>query len=193
MGMPQILDEQYNRSIWPKGDWISGLNSDGIDENQVVDSHGLKIIRVRDYKDKFILRTLQVEARKENPGFKLFDECSQDAFLAWSLRDGAYEPAGYSLITREFYDRRKNLDQFHWYPDTLNQLFVRKEMRRNRIGTGLLAWFVNSKGNFSVWVESPKWETRAILEKLGYKERNESYEVWQMREGLTQWIKGQSR
>lgn len=190
--MPQILDEQFNRSIWSNGGWISDYNQEGLDEVQGVDSRSLKIIRVRDYKDKFILRTLQAEARKENPGFKLFDECSQDALLAWSLRDGVFEPAGYALITREFYDRRKGVEQLHWCPDTLNQLFVRKELRRNRVGTGLLTWFVNSKGKGPVWVESPKWETRAMLEKLGYKERSESYEVWQMREGLTQWLRDQA-
>jgi len=182
--MPQMLNEEIYRSIWSRGDWAQDQDYAG--GTQAVIDDRSKIVKVRDYKDKFILRMLQQEARKETPGFRWFDERSQNAEISWSDREGMLEPSGYMLITPEFYDRRNGSDGFHWYPDTLNQLFVRKEFRRNGIATGMISRFANDRSG-PIWVESPKWETRAILDKIGYKETHERYEIWQMREGLTKW------
>ncbi|MCE5295514.1 MAG: hypothetical protein LLG16_00195 [Euryarchaeota archaeon] len=193
MGIPQTLSEEMNRSIWSRDDWITYYDPKEAESARGNRDLGLRFVRVRDYKDKFILRMLQEEARKENPGFKWFDDCAQDAVLTWNQRDGAMEPAGYILATREFYDRKKGSDNGHWYPYALNQLFVRKGARRNGIGTGLLSYFIKNGRGGSVWVESPKWETQAMLSKLGYKETRDRYEVWQMREGLTLWTKGRNR
>ncbi|MFA5312484.1 MAG: hypothetical protein WC375_04075 [Methanomassiliicoccales archaeon] len=191
--MPQTIYDEMNRSIWSKDDWITCYDPEEAGSAIGTEGRNLRAVRVRDYKDKFILKMLQGEARKENPGFKWFDECSQDALLAWALREGVLEPAGYILVTREFFDRRKGTEVSHWYPVTLNQMFIRKACRRKGIGTGLLSRFISARGNGPVWVESPKWETRAILSKLGYEETSERYEVWQMREGLTYWNKRQVR
>jgi GNAT superfamily N-acetyltransferase len=193
MGVPQTLSEEMNRSIWSRDDWITYYDPKEAESARGIGGLGLRFVRVRDYKDKFILRMLQEEARKENPGFKWFDDCSQDAVLTWTMRDGTMEPMGYILVTREFYDRKKGSDNGHWYPYTLNQLFVRKGTRRNGIGTGLLSYFIKNGESVSVWVESPKWETQAMLSKLGYKETRDRYEVWQMREGLTLWTKCRNR
>lgn len=185
--MPQTFDEEIGRSIWSKDDWINCDCLENLDRSQGTKLRNVKIVRVRDYKDRFIFKSLQIEARKENPGFKWYKDRSQDAFIAWSIIDGAIEPSGYVLTTKEFFDRTRGAEHSHWYPETLNQLFVRKSFRRNGVGTALLKNHISSQDGDQIWVESPKWETRTMLTKFGYEETNDRYEIWQMREGLTRW------
>ena len=58
-----------------------------------------RVSNVRDYKDRFILRMLQDEARRENPGFRLFDSGSQRAKVFWIGAGYNQRPVGY-LCTR---------------------------------------------------------------------------------------------
>ncbi|OPY34469.1 MAG: hypothetical protein A4E32_00196 [Methanomassiliicoccales archaeon PtaU1.Bin124] len=187
--MPISYNDELMRSTPETSYWGMGLEFTG---GAMMESKGPPVNRtrpVRDYKDKFILKFLQEEARRDNPGFKQFDGSIQDARIMWVKTEGDWEPAGYVIISRErqmpsAYERR-----LVFYPETLTQLFVRREQRRKGVGKELLREHILGRGHRPVWVESPKWETRAILAQLGYEETEERYEVWQMMEGLTKWVR----
>lgn len=187
--MPLSFDQERTRSMlesvgWPTG--IEPLSEGAADERtQAV----LRRTRVRDYKDRFILRQLQEEARHQNPGFCWLESGSQNAFVIWVDQGRGWEPAGYSIIAMERwayskYERRPVL-----FPETLSQIYVRSSQRRRGFARALVKDHMLSRGHRPVWVESPKWETRAILAQLGYEETEERYEVWQMMEGLTKWVR----
>ncbi|QLH74957.1 MAG: hypothetical protein HPY73_05575 [Methanomassiliicoccales archaeon] len=183
--MPQTFDDETYRSIWTKDIWSTGNLKDASSSLVNIDEDMINLVKVRDYKDEYILSILQRDARIENPGFKLHDRSKQEAVIAWTRVEGSKIPSGYYLVTKEHY---VGGSYPHWYPRTLNQLYVIKRMRRKGIGMRLLSDFISSDRSGKIWVESPKWETKNMLEKVGYSETQEPYEIWQMREGLTLWV-----
>jgi GNAT superfamily N-acetyltransferase len=149
----------------------------------------LHISRVRDYRDKFILRGLQDEARAENPGFLYLIEGKEKAKIVWIERETGMIPAGYYIYReprREFSKYAHSIVQF---PMVFSQLYVRPEYRRRKMATRLLQDFIHHSGGETIWVESPKDETKALLNKLGYHEPHIRYELWQMMEGLSRWMR----
>jgi len=152
-------------------------------------SAGARTNRVRDYKDKFILHFLQEEARRHDPGFCLYDDATQSANICWVCQNGIWEPAGYSIVAKERWAISKYESRAVLFPESLGQLYIRPSHRRNGLATSMVHGHILSRGHRPVWVMSPKWETKAILSKLGYEETEERYEVWQMMEGLTKWVR----
>jgi GNAT superfamily N-acetyltransferase len=187
--MMHTFDDELMRSICHSAGWSSFVEPNQIGEldDRSIDQ-GIRLVKVRDYKDKYVLKVLQDEARRESPGFKYYAEGREEAMLAWSNIKGEMMPSGYLIkgTERPYFSKGKNLNL--WYPETLTQIFVRKERRRLGIGMMLMSKHVSGTNKPSIWVESPKWETRTILEKLGFAETEERYELWQMMEGLTKWV-----
>jgi hypothetical protein len=149
----------------------------------------LRVSKVRDYRDKYILRGLQDEARVENPGFMYLIEGKEKAKMVWVKKEQGLEPAGYYIYReprREFSKYAHSVVQF---PMLFSQVYVRPEYRRKRVATRLVHDFINHSGSDTIWVESPKNETKALLNKLGYYEPHIRYELWQMMEGLSRWMK----
>lgn len=149
----------------------------------------LHISKVRDYRDRFILRGLQDEARVENPGFLYLIEGKEKAKIVWAKRERGMVPAGYYIYReprREFSKYAHSMVQF---PMLFSQVYVRPEFRRKRVATRLMHDFIHHSGSDTIWVESPKNETKALLNKLGYYEPHIRYELWQMMEGLSRWMK----
>jgi GNAT superfamily N-acetyltransferase len=149
----------------------------------------LRVSRVRDYRDKYILRGLQDEARVENPGFMYLIEGKEKAKMVWVEKERGLEPVGYYIYReprREFSKYAHSVVQF---PMLFSQVYVRPEFRRKRVATRLVYDFINHSGSDTIWVESPKNETKALLNKLGYYEPHIRYELWQMMEGLSRWMK----
>lgn len=188
--MIQTFDDEITRSICHSAVWASFVEPNHIGD---IEDRGIgqsiRLVKVRDYKDKFVLKVLQDEARRESPGFRYYTEGREQALLAWVNVKGDLVPSGYLIKSIERPFRPKEENRNLWCPETLTQLFVRKERRRLGIGMALMSKHVSGRGNGPVWVESPKWETRAILKKLGYDETEERYELWQMMEGLTKWVR----
>ena len=143
---------------------------------------------VRDYKDRFILRLLQTEARQENPGF-LYLKPEEKAKLVWIESGEGRIPIGYYI----YWEARSMFSKYdHGYvqlPAAFSQVYVVPEMRRKGIATRMLQDFIAHAPSGALWVESPKDETVALLHKLGYHEPDEKYELWQMMEGLSRWMK----
>jgi GNAT superfamily N-acetyltransferase len=149
----------------------------------------LHISKVRDYRDRFILRQLQAEARVENPGFLYLIEGKEKAKMVWAGDKEGREPAGYyiyGLPRREF---SKHAHEVVHFPAVFSQVYVRPEFRRRGVATRMLQDFIQCSGGDTIWVESPKGETVALLHKMGYYEPNLRYELWQMMEGLSRWMK----
>jgi GNAT superfamily N-acetyltransferase len=149
----------------------------------------LHISRVRDYRDKYILRGLQDEARLENPGFLYLIEGKEKAKIVWVRREQGMVPAGYYIYReprREFSKYAHSIVQF---PMIFSQVFVREEYRRKHVATRMMHDFIHHSGFDTIWVESPKNETKALLNRLGYYEPHIRYELWQMMEGLSRWMK----
>ena len=149
----------------------------------------LHISKVRDYRDKFILRGLQDEARVENPGFLYLMEGKEKAKIVWAKLERGLVPAGYYIYReprREFSKYAHSMVQF---PLVFSQVYIRPEYRRKRVATRLMQDFIHCSGSETIWVESPKNETKALLNKLGYYEPHIRYELWQMMEGLSRWMK----
>ena len=188
MWMTQSYNDELMRSM-PEACWGAGLGFVGETLFDTKDPPTNRTRQVRDYKDKFILRFLQEESRRENPGFKLFDDSIEDARIVWVSKDGTWDPAGYFIVGQERHMSTHYENKMVYYPETLTQLYVRREQRRKGIGKAMLKEHISGRGHRPVWVESPKWETRAILGQLGYEETEERYEVWQMMEGLTKWVR----
>ena len=142
---------------------------------------------VRDYKDRFILRLLQTEARQENPGF-LYLKPEEKAKLVWVESGEGRMPVGYYV----YWEARSMFSKYdHGYvqlPAAFSQVYVVPEMRRQGIATRMLQDFIAHAPSGALWVESPKHETVALLHKLGYHEPDEKYELWQMMEGLSRWV-----
>ena len=187
--MPLSFDYEQTRSMLESVGWPTGIEplSEGPADDGI--RARTRTSRVRDYKDKFILRHLQEEARRLNPGFGWFDDSIQDAWVIWSGQECGWEPAGYSIIARERWAISKNEKRAVLFPDSLSQIYVRTSQRRKGFARAMVKDHILSRGHRPIWVESPKWETRAILAQLGYEETEERYEVWQMMEGLTKWVR----
>jgi hypothetical protein len=149
----------------------------------------LRISKVRDYRDKFILRGLQDEARLENPGFLHLIEGKEKAKIVWIKREQGLVPVGYYIYReprREFSKYAHSVVQF---PMIFSQVFVGPEFRRKHVATRMLQDFIHQSSLDTIWVESPKNETKSLLNKLGYYEPHIRYELWQMMEGLSRWMK----
>lgn len=149
----------------------------------------LRLSKVRDYRDKFILRGLQDEARIENPGFMYLIEGKEKAKIVWVQRDRGMEPVGYYIYREPRREFSKFAHGMVSFPMLFSQVYVRPEFRRKRVATRLLQDFIHNSGFDTIWVESPKSETKALLNKLGYYEPHIRYELWQMMEGLSRWMK----
>jgi GNAT superfamily N-acetyltransferase len=151
---------------------------------------GLHLAPVRDYKDRFILRMLQGEARKENPGFLLLQP-AEKAKVAWADAQEGRIPVGYYVYWEPRRAFSKHSHGFVQLPATFSQVFVIPGMRRRGIATRMLRDFISRAPSGAVWVESPKLETVALLHKLGYNEPDQRYELWQMMEGLSRWVRAE--
>lgn len=190
--MVQTFDDDMMRSICYSAGWESFVEPNHVSDHEYrASDQRIHLVKVRDYKDKFILKVLQDEARRENPGFKYYSEGREEAMLAWSNAGGVLVPSGYLIKSNERPFIRKGEGRTIWYPETLTQVFVKKEKRRLGIGMALMSRYVSGSSDLPIWVESPKWETRTILKKLGYDETEERYELWQMMEGLTKWVRNE--
>jgi hypothetical protein len=151
------------------------------------EEEALKFVPVRDYKDRAILRGLQLCARSENPGFVWFDEEKDRAKLAW-IRKGRYgEAAGYCIFKEGRYEYSDYARRDVYVPRFISQIFVTKEQRRRSVASMMVGDFVSGGGAGKLWVESPKRETIALLQKLGFRESRERYQLWEMMFGLTCW------
>ena len=171
------------------GGWANGMSdfSYGSISTEKDRSIPIRLNRVHDYKDKFILRCLQEDARRENPGFLWFQEKSQTAKIAWASCGPGYEPIGYYICDKERPAHVPGILGDVWYPHSLAQIFVKPGNRGKGIGTKMVQDFLSERNECSIWVESPKYETRSILTRLGLREHERPYEVWQMMAGLTRW------
>jgi len=147
----------------------------------------LRLRNVRDYRERYILHVLQMQAIECDPGFPLFDKSLQKAKIAWTDANGLPEPVGYYLYSEGRPARHPSALGTVWYPLTFNQVFVRKEHRRKGVATAMMRDFISYSRTSSIWVESPKKETQALLRKLGYEETEHPYQMWEMREGLSCW------
>ncbi len=149
----------------------------------------LHIARVRDYRDKFILRGLQEEARRENPGFLYLIEGKEKAKIVWARGENGMVPAGYYIYREPRREFSKHAHAVVQFPMLFSQVYVRQEFRRRHVATRMMQDFIHRSGFDTIWVESPKNETKALLNKLGYYEPHIRYELWQMMEGLSRWMK----
>jgi GNAT superfamily N-acetyltransferase len=149
----------------------------------------LHIAKVRDYRDKFILRGLQDEARLENPGFMYIIEGKERAKIVWTRREGGMVPIGYYIYREPRRELSKYAHEVVQFPMLFSQVFVRHEFRRRRVATRLMQDFIHHSGSDTIWVESPLNETKALLNRLGFCEPHIRYELWQMMEGLSRWMK----
>jgi len=187
--MPISYDDEHMRSILESAGWSTGIEP----LSELMVDRGtcsnVRMSKVRDYKDKFILNFLQEEARRQNPGFCLYDEMTQAANIIWLNQKGIWGPAGYSIASKERWAISKYEKRAVLFPESLDQLYVRPAQRRNGLASQMVRGIIQSRGHRPVWVVSPKWETKAILSRLGYEETEERYEVWQMMEGLTKWVR----
>ncbi len=147
----------------------------------------LRFIPVRDYKDRSILRGLQLCARGESPGFVWFDDENDKAKLAW-IRRGRYgEAVGYCISKEGRNEYSAHAKRDVYVPRFISQIFVIKEQRRRSIASLMIDDFVSEGGSGTLWVESPKRETVDLLHKLDFHESRERYQLWEMMFGLTCW------
>jgi len=147
----------------------------------------LRFIPVRDYKDRSILRGLQLCARSDSPGFVWFDDEKDKAKLAW-ISSGRYgEAVGYCISKEGRYEYSAHAKRDVYVPRFISQIFVIKEQRRRSIASLMIDDFVSEGGSGNLWVESPKRETVDLLHKLDFRESRERYQLWEMMFGLTCW------
>jgi ribosomal protein S18 acetylase RimI-like enzyme len=147
----------------------------------------LRFIPVRDYKDRAILRGLQLYARSENPGFVWFDEEKDRAKLAWIRRGRFGEVAGYCISKEGRYEYSDYARRDVYVPRYISQIFVTRDQRRRSVASMMVSDFASEGEAGILWVESPKRETIAMLQKLGFRESRERYQLWEMMFGLTCW------
>ncbi len=146
-----------------------------------------KIVKMRTYQDRYILALLQKEAIGENPGFQPIHEETHRAKIIWVGEGKNRQPAGYYIYCEKHFEYIKMLGREVCYPATFSQLYVSKQMRRLGLATLMVRDFIRNHGPGAVWVESPKYETRMLLGKLGYCETDRPYDLWEMVEGLSRW------
>ncbi len=152
-----------------------------------VDTIRLRI--VRDYRDRFILYKLQEEALLNDPGFPLFDATIQKAKVAWAGEGAKRKAVGYYLYREGTPIRHPSAIGVVQYPRTFSQVFVVPEHRRQGIASTMMLDFIEHNSAEQVYVDSPKKETKALLARLGYHETPRAYQMWEMLEGLSCWVK----
>jgi GNAT superfamily N-acetyltransferase len=187
--MHQWMFEEPDNSMAISEGW-TGTTSDFAINALVAESERsvpIKLNKVHDYKDRFILRSLQEEARRESPGFLWYQERAQRAKIAWVKGEDGLEPVGYYICDLQRPAHVPGISNDIWYPDSLAQIYVPKKHRRKGYGSRMVEDFLKERSEGPVWVESPRYETRSILNKLGLKETDGRYEIWQMMAGLTRW------
>lgn len=118
-----------------------------------------------------------------------FEAGRQRATMIWVKVGGEWEPAGYCIIRNEGIDHPRGEERSVLFPETLVQVFVSKGHRRKGLGRALLYHYAQGRAPRPLWVESPKWQTREILRQMDYEESRDRYEVWQMMEGLSKWVR----
>jgi hypothetical protein len=152
--------------------------------------HALRVSmsNVRDYRDRYILRELQKEARRENPGFKLL-EPGEKARIVWVQEEDGKAPAGYYVYCDRHRRHVRGLNCVVDFPATFSQVFVRQDLRRLGLARRMMRDFIAHHDVDELWVESPRWETTCLLMKLGYAETSEPYRMWQMLECISRWTK----
>ncbi len=155
--------------------------------NSSLEAPQVKITGVRDYRDRYILRALQEEAKAADPGFPLLDPSKQKAKIVWVEASELLEPAGYYIYEDGHPHRHFSALGVVWYPTTFHQVYVRPEMRHHGVATTMFADFIAYAKDGTICVESPKNESRLLLKKLGYVETERSYQMWEMLEGLSFW------
>jgi ribosomal protein S18 acetylase RimI-like enzyme len=165
----------------------SARDGQGSNENEAKEA--FNFVLVRDYKDRAILRNLQSYARSENPGFVWFDEEKERAKLAWIRKGREGEAVGYCISKEGRYEYSAYAKRDVYVPRYISQIFVQPERRRRSIASMMICNFVSEGGTGSLWVESPKRETIALLHNLGYHESRERYQLWEMMFGLTCWAR----
>jgi hypothetical protein len=132
---------------------------------------------------------MQSCARHENPGFVWFDENKERAKLAWIRKGRDGEAVGYCIFKEGRYEYSSHARRDVYVPRYVSQIFVQQEQRRRSIASTMISDFVSEGGTGSLWVESPKRETIALLYKLGYHESRDRYQLWEMMFGLTCWAR----
>jgi hypothetical protein len=147
----------------------------------------LNFVKVRDYKDRAILRSLQSNARSENPGFVWYDEEKERAKLAWIRKGRNGEAVGYCISKEGRYEYSAHAKRDVYVPRYISQIFVLQGQRRRSIASMMVSDFVSEGEMGPLWVESPKQETIALLHNLGYYESRDRYQLWEMMFGLTCW------
>ncbi|HTY47745.1 MAG TPA: hypothetical protein VMB46_08805 [Methanomassiliicoccales archaeon] len=152
-----------------------------------VEAPFVKITGVRDYRDRYILRALQEEAKGADPGFPLLEPSKQKAKIVWVDSTELLEPAGYYIYEDGHPHRHFSALGVVWYPTTFHQVYVRPEMRHHGIATIMFEDFISHTKDETICIESPKSESRSLLRKLGYEETERSYQMWEMLEGLSFW------
>ncbi|MGD1060424.1 MAG: hypothetical protein ABR879_03090 [Methanomassiliicoccales archaeon] len=147
----------------------------------------VRLSNVRDYRDRFILRKLQEEARIADPGFPMFDPTKQKARITWCGVGAEREAIGYYLYREATPTRHPSALGVVHYPRTFSQVYVVPEHRREGVATCMMLDFMEHNGTEQVYVDSPKKETKGLLAKLGYHETSRAYQMWEMLEGLSCW------
>ena len=99
------------------------------------------------------------------------------------------EAVGYCIFREGRYEYSDYAKRDVYVPRFISQLFVIGEQRRRSVASLLISDFVSEGGSGSLWVESPRSETIALLQKLGYRESRERYQLWEMMFGLTCWAR----
>jgi len=160
-------------------------------EGQWLNEHGeketIRFVQVRDYKDRAILRILQIQARSESPGFVWYDGAKDRARLAWIRRGREGEAIGYCIFKEGRYEYSEHARREVYVPRYISQIFVVEGQRRRSIATTMISEFASGGGNGPLWIESPKSETIGLLHNLGYHESRDRYQLWEMMFGLTCW------
>ena len=131
----------------------------------------LHISKVRDYRDKFILRGLQDEARLENPGFMYLMEGKEKAKIVWARREQGMAPVGYYIYREPRREFSKHAHAVVQFPMLFSQVFVRPERRGAGLGTALTARAVRAGADAAadVWICAERDERpRRLYQRLGF-------------------------
>ncbi len=155
--------------------------------NERGEKETIRFVPVRDYRERAILHSLQIQARAENPGFVWYDEGKDKAKLAWIRRGREGEAVGYCIFKTGRYEYSEHARGDVYVPRFISQIYVAEEQRRRSIATMMICEFASEEEAGSLWVESPKRETIALLHHLGYHESRDRYQLWEMMFGLTCW------
>ncbi len=137
-----------------------------------------RVSNVRDYKDRFILRMLQDEARRENPGFRLFDSGSQRAKVFWIGAGYNQRPVGYYIYS---------VPASVLTVPVFSQVYVTRQVRKRGLATQMVEDFKREFPNVTIGVESPRFEMKGILRRLGMFQVSEDTENEDSEGTITFW------